>query len=101
MPTTRRRPTEPQRETARRSTEIAASLGRDVRSARRARHLTQQVLADRVDVSQSTISDIERGEGASASLETWVALGVALGRPLAVSFTRALGVGRIEPADAG
>jgi hypothetical protein len=47
------------------------------------------------------LSEIERGHGARAPLETWVALGAALGRPLAVSLTRPLAAGRDEFADAG
>ena len=38
---------------------MAATLGREVRLARRTRRLTQHALADRIGVSQSTISDIE------------------------------------------
>jgi transcriptional regulator with XRE-family HTH domain len=98
--TTRRRPTELHRETQRRTTTLAISLGRDVRATRRRHRVTQRQLADRIGVSQSSISRIERGLSAAVSLGTWVALGIALDRPLAVSFSRPLGEGRL-PIDAG
>jgi transcriptional regulator with XRE-family HTH domain len=79
---------------------LTESLGRAVRAARVGLHLTQARLAARVGVHQSEISRIELGGGGPVPLELWIALGVALGRPLAISFTRALGETR-EPADAG
>jgi transcriptional regulator with XRE-family HTH domain len=98
--TTRRRPTELHRETQRRTTALAISLGRDVRGTRRRHRFTQRQLADRIGVSQSSISRIERGLSAPVSLGTWVALGIALDRPLAISFSRPRGEGRL-PIDAG
>lgn len=80
---------------------IAISLGEEVRRERRRRRLTQRVLGARIGLSQTEISRIERGLGARAPLETWVALGVALDRPLAVSLSRPIGHDRAEPADAG
>ena len=97
---TRARPTETLREAARLSAAVAASLGRDVRADRQRRQLTQAALAARVGVHQSMISRIELGHGIAIPLEVWVALGVALGRPLAIAFTRPLGEMR-GPADAG
>jgi hypothetical protein len=47
------------------------------------------------------MSEIERGLGARAPLETWIALGVALDRPLAVAFSRPLGAAVHGPADRG
>lgn len=69
-----------------RNQEQAAALGRQVRESRRRRRLTQQQLGALVDLSRSTIGAIERGLGASHTLETWQRLGVALDRPLAISF---------------
>jgi transcriptional regulator with XRE-family HTH domain len=71
-----------------------------VREARRRRRLSQADLAARLNVHQSSISRIELGLGGSVALEVWVGLGVALGQPLAVTFSRPLGALR-EPADAG
>jgi transcriptional regulator with XRE-family HTH domain len=83
---------------ARESQRIAATLGSQVRASRRRRRLTQAELARRIGVGQSRISEIERGQGGSATLELWVALGVALDRPLAVSLSREIAQ---EPADSG
>ena len=75
---------------ARESMAIAATLGGHVRNARRQRRMTLASLASLVDVSVTRLSEIERGLGARAPLETWVALGVALERPIAVSFSKPL-----------
>jgi hypothetical protein len=62
--------------------------------------LTQAALARRIGGHQSWLSRIELGRGRGASLERWVAIGLVLGRPLAVSLSRPLGQLR-EPIDAG
>ncbi len=85
---TRNRGREPLREAARRTTTIAAVLGREVRADRRALRLTQSAVAERLGVHQTWISAIELGRGGSVPLEKWIALGVVLGRPLAVGFSR-------------
>lgn len=97
---TRRRSTEVVRQANRMTEVIAIHLGESVRERRRQLRLTQRVLAARVGVRQARISRIELGHGRGAPLGLWVALGVALGRPLAVSLTRPLGEPR-EPIDAG
>lgn len=77
---------------------LSATLGRELRAARRARHLTQAELGDRVGISQSRVSAIERGFGGSMALEHWLRLGLAVGRPLAVQLTRTIDD---APVDAG
>jgi hypothetical protein len=62
--------------------------------------MTQRAASASIGVSQSAWSRIERGHGSQVSLQTWIAIGIALDRPLAVSFTRPLGELR-EPFDAG
>jgi len=79
---------------------IAATLGGVVRSARRARHQTISALARRVGISAARMSEIERGLGGRAPLETWIAIGIALERPLAVAFSKEIGE-HAGPADAG
>jgi transcriptional regulator with XRE-family HTH domain len=78
---------------------IAASLGRETRSTRRRRRLTQAALGVQVGLGQSEISHVERGNGAGTSLETWVAIGMALDRPIAIAFSR--DVADPLPRDAG
>jgi transcriptional regulator with XRE-family HTH domain len=99
-PSTRQRPSDRAREAGRLSSAIAAQLGQVVRTGRRRLGLTQAGLADRVGVDQTRISQVELGKGTGAPLGLWIAIGAALGQPLAISFTRPLGQTR-EPADAG
>ncbi len=96
---TRVRRTDAQVQGAREATRIAATLGSDLKRTRVRRRLTQELLAKRVGLSQGRISELERGEGASAPLDTWVALGQALDRPIAVAFSR--DTEPDEPRDAG
>lgn len=84
---------------AREAARIAATLGGDLRRTRSRRRLTQASLGERVGLTQGRISDLERGEGASAPLDTWIAVGIALGRPLAVQFSR--DTEPDDPRDAG
>ena len=67
---------------------IAQTLGRDLRDGRRRRQLDQAELGIRVGLSQAQISQLEQGRGASLPLEGWVSLGLAIGQPLAVGFSR-------------
>lgn len=63
--------------------------------------MTQAALGVRIGRSQSEISEIERGRGGRISLETWISLGTALDRPLAVTMSRPLEPRDSETADAG
>jgi hypothetical protein len=67
----------------------AATLGGVVRAARR-RRWTLGLLGRKVGISTTRLSELERGLGTRAPLETWIALGVALERPLAMAFSRPL-----------
>jgi transcriptional regulator with XRE-family HTH domain len=62
--------------------------------------ITQRELSDRVGIDPTRISQIELGRGEGAPLSLWIAIGVALDQPLAVSFTRPTGEPR-QPIDAG
>jgi transcriptional regulator with XRE-family HTH domain len=73
---------------AREANAIAANLGRDLRGTRIRRRLTQAKLGDKVSLSQAEISALEAGLGGRTSIETWVAIGIALDRPIAIGFGR-------------
>lgn len=62
--------------------------------------MTQRALSAKIGISQTALSRIERGLGGGTPLQTWIALGIALGRPLAMSLSRPLDEPR-GPADAG
>src|SRR5688572_67077 len=74
----------------RESERLARTLGAAVGAARVSKGWTQAQLAAKVGLSQSRISSIEDGHGAGAPVGVWVALGLALDRPLAVAFSRSL-----------
>lgn len=61
--------------------------------------MTQRALGARVGLGQARISDLGRGRGATAPMHTWIALGIAIGRPIAMSFSR--DTEDEEPRDAG
>ena len=84
----------------REATTLAGTLGQEVRAERRRRRLSLGELAARVGLSRTRIAEIERGEGMGSPLQVWIAIGIALERPLAVQFSRPLGLPR-GPADAG
>ena len=98
--TSRRRSTEALREADRLSQVVAIYLGRTVKAGRNRLRVDQKQLAARIGASQAWISRIELGRGHHVPLHTWAALGVALNQPLAISFSRPLGLPR-EPVDAG
>jgi transcriptional regulator with XRE-family HTH domain len=72
---------------------IVARLGREIRDWREHHGLTLAQLGARVGLGASRMGDIERGEGGEASFSTYVALGIAIGRPLAAMFSKG-----VEPA---
>jgi len=83
---------------AREARAIAGNLAHDLRTTRRRRRLTQEELGDKAGLSQAEISALEAGAGARTSIETWVAIGIALERPIAIGFSRDV----VEPLqDAG
>ncbi len=93
------RRTDAEVQASRESARIGATLGSDLQRTRKRRRITQRALGERIGLGQVRISEIERGLGATAPLETWIALGVAIDRPLAVSFSRDMQPD--EPRDAG
>jgi len=80
---------------------IGATLGGQAKASRRAKRCSIAQVARRVGMSVARLSEIERGLGARAPLETWVALGIALDRPLAVTFSRSHDGASTGPLDAG
>jgi transcriptional regulator with XRE-family HTH domain len=85
-------------EGVREATALGATLGRELRTTRRRRRLTRRQLGDRIELSQTEISFLERGHGSRTPIETWVTLGIALDRPFAAGFSRDAVP---EPSDAG
>jgi transcriptional regulator with XRE-family HTH domain len=82
---------------------IAASLGRQAREARRRRRLSQTQVAARIGLSRPRYAELERGAGVRAPLEVRVKVGLAIGRPLAVTLSRDISQDgtRDEPIDGG
>lgn len=95
-----RRRTNPELDGDRESRQIALALGADLARTRRRRRLTQAQLGARVGIGRSRTGELERGEGESAPVALWVRLGMALGRPIAIGFSRDLSTPP-EPIDAG
>ena len=72
--------------------------GGKVRAARKRRRLTQAQLGEKSGLSQSAVSDVEVGHGASLSIVAWQRVAIVLDLPLRLELGRdALE----EPADAG
>jgi transcriptional regulator with XRE-family HTH domain len=72
--------------------------GAKVRRARRRRGWTQAQLGAKIGLAQSTMSDLEIGEGGSLSLVVWQQLALVLELPLEVTLGRDA---HEEPVDAG
>jgi transcriptional regulator with XRE-family HTH domain len=82
----------------RRNLEQLARAGGEVREGRRRKRLTQKHLGDRVGLSQATISRVERGHGGGLTMDAWQRIGLAVDRPLVLTFQRDTAG---ETADAG
>jgi transcriptional regulator with XRE-family HTH domain len=80
------------------ATEAALGLGKAVRLARRRRKWTLADLAAKVALTPARLSQLERGEGTGAGLETWYSIGEALALPFKADFARDAAA---EPLDAG
>ncbi len=78
---------------------ISATMGAEARTTRRRHRRTQAQVAAHIGISRARYAELERGLGAMAPLDTWVRVGLALERPLAVSLSRELEPAL--PADAG
>jgi transcriptional regulator with XRE-family HTH domain len=66
-------------------------LGTALRDRRTAAHLTQRELSERVGVSQTELSRLERGLGAGTGIDVWSACAAALGLQFAAFFEQAAG----------
>ena len=73
---------------------VATRLGTALREARLGAGLTQHQLSAKAGVSQSRESEIERGRGAGASIETWACLAAAVGEQFVGFLERAPGADR-------
>ena len=82
---------------------MAATLALEARGSRKQMRLSQAQVSEAIGVSRTRYAEMERGDGAHAPLELWVKLGFALGRPLAVSFSRDSSTdgSAADPRDAG
>jgi len=85
-------------EAERRNREQLARAGAEIRAARKRKLLTQRELGRLAGLSQAAISRAERGLGGGLTLDAWQRIGLALDRPLVVSFQRDVSG---ETADAG
>lgn len=94
----RRRRSAVEAEATRQLSAVLRREGAKIRAARKRRHLRQVDLGVRAGLSQPTISQMERGEGGTLSLESWQQVAIVLGLPLELTLAR----DRLEePIDAG
>lgn len=80
---------------------LAATLGSQAADARRRLRISQAILSARCGISRGRLGDLERGDGEGAPLGLWIAIGMALGRPLRVEFSRPIDPSGAAVADAG
>ena len=67
---------------------FAATLGAQAAATRRRMRLNQTSVAARMGISRGRLGDLEQGNGEGAPLGLWIALGLAIGRPLRVEFSK-------------
>lgn len=91
MPRTERRPTQLRRAAVAEGAELAARLGSALRHARYSTGLSQADAAERARLAQSWWSELERGHGAGAPLDTWMIAAAAVGSRLAAFLEAAPG----------
>jgi transcriptional regulator with XRE-family HTH domain len=77
---------------------MALEFGASLKAARARRRLTLREVGRRVGLDPSRVWQVENGRGASLGLRDWVALGIAVGRPLSARLQRDP---EEEPVDAG
>jgi transcriptional regulator with XRE-family HTH domain len=85
-------------EARRRLQEQMLAAGAKIRRARKRRRLTQAQLGARCGLSQSTVSELEIGDGASLSVLVWQRVALVLHLPMKVDLGRDA---HEEPADSG
>lgn len=71
-----------------RALRVMASMGEQVRAARRRRGWSQAELARKVGISQVRLSQIEAGKGGGVPADLWFAIADALGMPFRMEFGR-------------
>src|SRR5262245_5847161 len=89
-----RRPGAHARRGRHRADSLANRLATGLREGRAVERATQQQAADRCGISQARWSDLERGHGERASLETWALAASAVGLQLAAFMEGAPGADR-------
>ena len=67
---------------------IAATLGAQAAATRRSMRSKQADVAARIGISRGRLGDLEQGRGEGAPLGLWIAVGLAIGRPLRLEFSR-------------